>query len=581
MNLSFLPLVLPTLFASPAASLPAVTSPLGEVSLLAALPSDAFAVLHVPSPKALLASRETSRWVGFAMDAEWDSVLTEVVDSMDVDAGPGELSAWRERLLGSLADSSGVVGFACGEIAEDAPEPTIGLIVRGGEESSRLLRRFIGDDAARRPLPNGAEVLVSEAGRAELYYESNGLILVLSSPTIDESLVLAEECLNSMAAADEASLFDLPGIGNYRAANPAMEFVVDTTPFMEAIRDSEPDMDPFEQRAFESFASFRWVYSSFELGIGEEADWNLYAPYDKDSFIGSGLSFFGQADKSLFDHAPIESLSASVGAFDIKGFAAWVLGEIENKSEEDHANAMAGLSGIQSAMGVDLMDDIIGNMTGQFLGFSSAPDVNAATGMLSLVGMANTTTFAASLEETEPFLELVESLLSISGMGESVTSETRAVGSDGGEIELYQTAEEVGFDVLLGVGAGRLFFSTDPKTRASYFDLTGGKDSAKSIMDDPRRKAAVSGAEGAIITIQPTAGFADVVESTGELLELFMGEFIPDQDPELNPNGAEPDTSISTAAGKVADLIRRYFSGTMTGEVQIGDGLIHLRTIAR
>lgn len=576
MNLSFLPLLVSTFTPGP---LPAPAP--AEVNLLAALPAETFAVLHVPNPKAITASRETSRWVAFAMDAEWDSLLTGLVKSVDVDAAPEELSAWRERILGSLADSSGLVGFASGALKKDGPNPTIGLMVQGGEESSRLLRRFIGTDARSASLPNGAEVLLSELGRAELYYESNGLILLLSSATVEESMSVAEECLNSLTAANATSLFHLPGIAKHRPDEPTMEFAVDTSPFIQAIREAEPDMEPFQRRAVDSLASVRWVYSSFELGLGEEADWNFYAPYDEDSMIGSALKFFGEADKSLFANAPIESVSATVGAFDINGFATWVLGEIEDTSEEVHAQAVAGLSGIQTAIGVDLMTDIVGNMSGQFLGFKSAPNAAAGGGMVSMVGLADPTTLVALMEDTEPFLDMVESLLNISGMGDSVTSESRAMGSDGGEIELYRTTEDVGIDLVVGVGEGRVFLSSDPATRAAYFDLTNGTGSSKSVLDDPKRKKAVAAASGALLTVQPTAGIADVVEGFGEWADMLMGDFIPDQDPELNPNRTQPETSITVATSRLADLIRRYFSGTMTGEVRVGNGLMHMRTAAR
>ena len=52
MTLSILPLLVSTF----AAALPAA-----EVNLLAGLPSDTFAALHIPDPKALIARRETSR----------------------------------------------------------------------------------------------------------------------------------------------------------------------------------------------------------------------------------------------------------------------------------------------------------------------------------------------------------------------------------------------------------------------------------------------------------------------------------------------------------------------------------------
>ena len=591
MNLFLVPLLVSTLSPAAIAGPPAGLSagppagPTADVNLLAALPSDAFAVLHVPNPRALMASRETNRWVAFATDAEWDSLLAGMLTALDLssedsEAAPEEVSAWRERVLGSFADSTGMVAFASGVLSENGPDPTIGLMVKGGEESSRLLRRFIGTDAKPTQLPNGAEVLLSDAGRAELYYEANGLILLLSTPNVEDSLAVAEECLNSMTAGDTQSAFDLPGVAARRPAAPTVEFVIDTRSFFDQLLKDASDLEPMQQRAIESMATIRWVYSAFELGTGEEADWNLYMPYGEDSLVGSALSFFGEADTSLLAHAPMSSLSATVGAFDLGGFSAWVLEEVKNASEELHGQAVAGLSGIQSAIGVDLMTDVLGNMTGQFLGFSSAPGPTQS-GMVSMIGMTDPQTLVALVEDTDPLLDMVESLLNVTGMGDSVTSETRAIGSDGGEIEIYKTTEDLGLDVAIGVGEGRIMISADPETRPAYFDLVEGKESAKSVLDDPKRKKAVAAAAGAVVTIQPTVGFADLIDGMGEWFDLFVGgDFIPDQDPELNPNREEP-VSMAVAAGRVADLVRQYFSGTMTAEARIGDGLVHLRTIAR
>ena len=576
MTLSILPLLVSTFAAAP---------PAAEVNLLAGLPSHTFAALHIPNPKALIARRETSRWVAFATDAQWDPLLRNLLSSFGEEASPEEFSAWRERVLGSLADSTGMVAFVAGSPKDDGPDLTLGLLVEGGEESARLLRRFVGDDATPTPLAGGQEVLLSQSGRAELYYESNGLILLLSTPKMEGSLSIAEACLSSLAKGDSSSLFDLPGVAELRPGAPSFEFVADSSPFFEAIRAEQPDMDPFQERTVDAFATVRWMYSSMEIGVGEVADWNVYAPYATESMLGSALAFFGEADTSLLAHAPIEAISATVGAFDVNGFSKWVLEQVEEASEDLHAQALAGLSGIQAATGVDLMASLIGNITGQFLGFSSAPEVDPGDASQMLMGMSDPQTLVVFVDDGDPYLDLIDSLIGLTGMDSEITSETLALPGDrAAEMDLYrfQADEEISVDLAVGVGDGRVMLSSDPKARVAYFDLLGGKTSAKSVLDDPDRKQALAAASGALITIQPTLGFADLIEGLSGYLTTMAGlGFIPDQDPELNLEEESLAEDISYATKGVADLIRQYFSGTMTSELKVGNGLIHMQTAAR
>ncbi|MGK0480746.1 MAG: hypothetical protein ACJAQ3_000711 [Planctomycetota bacterium] len=549
-----------------------------ESSLLAALPSGTIAALHVPNPRALIASRETNRWVGFATDPQWDRFIGQSLAAIGDNVAAAEVRAWRENVLGSMSDSTSMVLFLAGDPSDNATPPTVGLIARGGDESAKLLRRFIGTDAKKVTLAGGEEVLLSASGRAELYYEANGLILVLSTPTVDESRAIAEECFASLMDGELPALFAQPGVAERRRPEAAFELAVDMDLIWNAAKRTQTNSSAFEKRLFESASSMGWLYGSGELGLGEETDWNFYAPYAAKSILGEALGFFGEADRSLLGTAPADAVSATVGAFDISGFAQWALGITQEVSEEAHAQALAGLSAAKAAVGIDLMKEIITPMTGQFFGFSSAPSAKDADSLMALAGVG-TSTLVALTQNTDPLLDLVESLVEMSGMGQGITSETMALGTDDREMELYRSDETTGIPITLGVGDGRVLVSMDAGGSNAYLDLLLGKEGAMALLDVEDLKQAAKNASGAIITIQPTVAFANVLDGAAEMMDAFsaatwLPEWAPNEEEEAPP-------SMVDAMGGVSALAREYFSGTTTTEIKIGRGLIHLHTYSK
>ncbi|QDV05360.1 hypothetical protein Poly30_08570 [Planctomycetes bacterium Poly30] len=575
----------------PVASLGGPTAGLPvEAGLLAALPAEASLVIHLPNPKALMASRETNRWVGFATDAEWGRLLGPVLAAVGDDVTESEVAEWRERVLGALEDSTDLVGFATGL---DDQEASLGLIVRGGEKTAALLRLFIGGDARVETIDGGHEVLLSAAGRAELYYEFEGLIMVLSTPTVEGSKAVASGCLASLAEGELPPLFLHKGIAERRRPGAAFEFALDLsdltateeTGFDENGKlpigggSSADGMDKLMDELKTAASSVQWVYGTGELGLGETANWNLYAPFDSTSLIGKALGFFGEADKSLLAAAPAGSISATVGAFDINGFTRWALDTTRKFSEDAYEQAMGGLSAAKSAVGVDLLEDIVGPMRGQFLGFSTAPSTEQGGSLLALTNVGSTT-FIALTEETDPLLDLFDSLLEMSGMGDTITNEQFAVAGGTEEMELWRSDASTGLPVTIGVGNGRLLISSDAAGSQAYLARMKGEEGVAALLDDKDLAGAVAGASGAIITIQPTVAMADALEGLGAMMDSMNPEvWLPDQD--MEDGGDEEEAVLMTMTEtmrNVASLARQYFSGTTTSEFVIGDGIVELRT---
>ncbi len=614
---AFLPLqaalALPLLGGSPA--------PLAHQgqSLLAALPEDTFLVARLPDPKALLAQRETSSWVAFAMDSQWDVFLPELLLGMEEPEWAAAAPAWRGRILGALGDANEVVGFASGPV-EQGLEPTLGLFVRGGAESTALLKELVGPGAQSVEMEGGHKVLITEGesseeeeGRAELFYEKDGLVLFVSSESVDRSRGVAMGCLGALAAGGApVGPYAIPGLAKMRRPGAAMEIALDMGPIWRAAADeflpdgdqSEPGVfaigggddseswDKVVAELFDAGSSMEWLYADWEVGLGETLSAHVSMPYAEDSILGELFSFLGAADPSLFSQVPATAISATIANIDLLGMTKWGLGLVKGYSEEAYGQAQGALAGGQAALGLDIVEDLIGNMTGEFIGFSSVPSFELGDEKTELAG-ERPTTVVASLKDSEPLLELVEGVLPLTGLDAAFSSETVELGEGGAEMELWKAAESLGLPVVIGVGHKRMLFSLDPVGGEAYLGLLRGASDGGSITDDKAQREAMQSASGAVITWQPTASGADIMESLGamagdmmeeeiELLEFESEEdFTEEELAELQQEIRALSVHFEESLDGMAALWREYFDGSSMTELQFNGGMMSIKTETR
>ena len=600
----------------------AAPAPLADAGLLAALPADAVGAFHVLNPKALMASRETNRWVGFCTDPAWESAMVWFSSRVfELELSEAELEEWYSRFLAAMEDSTGMVGFLSGPVDPDT-DPEGGLIVRGGETTAALLRHLMGENMRAETLEGGGTVLVSDEESGEepdeesgeegvsLYYEKDGLIMVLFAATVDDSKALANSCLASLASGAVPKVFGQSGVAERRSANAAIEFALDLSTVFEGLLSEtvesesdegevlgigggspDPGMDELKNRLLESATSVEWMYGSGELGVGEEAEWNVYLPYDPKSLVGEALGFFGEADKSLLSAAPAGSLSATVASFDISGFSQWALALTESLSKDAHAQAMGALGAAEAAVGVNVLEDIVEPMKGQFFSFSSTVNADDADSLMALTDIG-ATTWVALTEDTDSLLDLFETVIDMSGMGDAITAEEVSLGDGAEEMEVWRSDSSTGLPLTVGVGHGRLMISTSESGSRSYLERLKDAEKNGGMLDDAALAKAVERTSGSFITIQPTAAFADALEGMGEMLSAMAPElWLDDEDAEWAEGDEELEeifedefeaaiademASMNEIIKDLAALGRQYFSGTTTSEVRIKGGLVHI-----
>lgn len=588
-------------------------------SLLAALPEDTFLVARLPDPKALLAQRETSSWVAFAMDSQWDVFLPKLLLTMDEPEWAATAPAWRSRILGALGDANEVVGFASGPY-EQGVEPALGLFVRGGAESTTLLKELVGPDAQSVEMEGGHTVLVTEResseeeeGRAELFYEKDGVVLFVSSESVARSRGVVAGCLGALTAGGAPKgPYAIPGLAKVRRPGAALEIAVDMEPLWRAASDeflpgadqSEPgvlaigggdDSESWNEvvaELLDAGSSMEWLYADWEVGLGETLSSHISMPYAEDSILGELFGFLGAADPSLFSQVPATAISATIVNIDFLGMTKWGLGRVKGYSEEAFDQAQGALAGGQAALGLDIVEDLIGNLTGEFVGFTSVPSFELGDEKTEFAG-ERPTTIVASLKDSEPFLELVESVLPLKGLDAAFASETVELGEGGTEMELWKAAESLGLPVTIGVGHKRMLLSLDPQGSEAYLGLMGGASGGRAITHDKAQREAMQGASGAVITWQPTASGADIMESLGamtegaieeeiELLEYESEEdFTEEERAELEQEVRALNAQFEEALDGMAALWREFFNGSSITEMHIRGGLMSIKTETR
>lgn len=546
--------LLPLTFLAPAPTVPT------SGDLLSAIPDTALIAVHGSNPKALIASRDTNDWVAFALDAEWNTIIDQFAGAADQGVTAKEIQSWRNVFIGAMADTTGFVGFV--DFADDWNDPVVGLIAHGGAECQGLLRQMVGEGAATIELGSGRSALVGEAGRAELFYEGEGLVMILSAGSIDKAKELADTCLNRLGNPDAAGPFAIEAVGAERR-DAAFEFAVNLQPVWARVTAEEAPMKGMEKRAFDSVSSVDWLYGSVSFGDGETADWEFVAPFAQESLLGDLLGFFGSANTATFGTVPSTATQATIGSFDVAGAVDWALGLVKEQSEDDHAQVMGGIEAAGGMLGMDLMNDVIKQFDGQFLYFNSNESI--IIDGTPLPG-AQAPTAVVFMRETEAMIDVIEQVLQMSGHGASMVSDERElVGKDEG-IELWRPTKDAQLQATVGLGAQRLIVSAAPKALNAYFDLLDGTEGTKSMLADKRLEEAAKRTNGAIVSLQATDAMADVIS---QLAETYAS-FITTIDFGFGEIGRSEEIGQMVAgADRVAGLIRQYFDGSMTTEFKI------------
>lgn len=541
--------------------------PAAAADLLSTIPDGAIAAFHAPSPKALIASRDTSDWVQFMLDARWELVIDDLSSFMDEDEVAEEIKSARRLLIDAFADTTGAVGFIEWDAKSD--DLTLCLVAQAGPECSTLLRRFIGQDAAPGTLGDGKPILVGEAGRAELYYEAEGMVILVSASSIDASKAVAEGCIARLGNAAASGPFAMPGVAKERGP-AAFEFAVNLASLWDMAAADVEGEGEFGEALARSARTIEWVYGSMGFGDGEAAEWRFAAPYGTGTLIGEAISFFGEADTSILSTVPAGALQATVLSFDVGGFADWALAQIAKESDESLAQAKGAIDGASQALGINIWDDVVHNLKEQFLYYSTGESM--VFDGVEVPG-AFAMTAVSYVKDSDVMIDIADSILQLAGIASDLDSGERTLPGEGegGEVELWINSKSTGTKMALGVGAGRVALSSSPTDLGKYFDLASGVQGAGRMLDNKALSSSTKALRGAMISIQSTAMMADsarqMVDAYADMMEDLATMF-GGQNTKL--------TSMRTAADRLASMIEQYFEGATTSQIQVEGGMIRM-----
>lgn len=558
---------------------PAAPAPTPSDALLSVVPADALVCVHAPNPKALIASRDTNAWMAFALDARWESVIDDLTPLMADDraeAIAAQVKTMRRTLIEAAEDCTGAVVFVDVETAGSAPR--VGLVAAAGPRFTQVLRRVVGENANEIQLAEGITALVDDSRRAELFLERGGYAMAFSAESTEAARAMALSSLERLESPEPAGPLALPPVAARRRAC-ALEVAVNMNPVWSQWLRAEGPFEGVEARAAQAVSSLEWMYGAATLGDGEDASWEFVVPYGEETLIGDFLGFFGAADASLLRDVPASATTATVVSLDVGGMVDWILGMVEGNDQTAFLRIMGGIDAASGVIGFDILDDVVRNFTGDFVMF------NEPTGLrfedFTMPGDAPT--FIARIEDSETMLDVVDTVMELSGMGSLTVSSDRALPS-GDEVELWTATEKAPMGMGMGVGAGRLIFSMsgDGTGVGNYLDLVANAEGSRSFLSNDAVRAASESASGAAFTVQPTAAAATVIEQMSRMWAKMLddlAEAFSDLDPEGNSAaGAEVPESrrILAAADRISAMIRQAFNGTTTTELHVDGGTIRM-----
>ncbi len=563
-SISLLPLLLPTLLA-PATTSPAVTP---ARDLLAAVPASAILAVNVPNPKALIASRETNDLIAFAMDPEWQAITNLLLAEFEEEELAAEIETWRKTVISALSDATGLVLFVDPGFGDNGP--TLGIIAEGGPDTTAFLRGLLPSDAAL-SIDNGTMTTVMTADQTEVFHSSNGLAMVISSSSKESAVRVSAACLTGIDGPAPRGPFAVPAIAAERRP-AAVEIAVNLSLLWAELERTDSPAEGIERQIADAVSTVDWMYGSVSFGKDEESDWEFVVPYGTETLLGGLLGFFGQADSELLATIPAGASSGMVLAFDVAGFTDWALELVRSTSPETHEMMMSGLSAITEMVGIDIMGDVVHNMTGQFLTFTSTATVSSEGSVLA--GM-QATTVVISVKDAEPFVDMVDGLLEMGGFGSAVESSTVPIEGDDDGVELWRVDPGLGTELIIAAGAGRIALSIDSEGFEKYLARASADEGVTSFLSDPAMAKAAESLSGAVVSIQSMAAGADAFQASMRNVESMLSSF-PSPDGEAAPLG-----QMMEAADRLVVLVRQYFEGTITSELQIADGRIRYRSRTR
>ena len=558
------PILLPYLLA-PILS-PAPTASLAD-GLSRAIPADFGLVVLLDDLDNILQGEERGDLARFLTDPRWLSLADYYIDDtfrseylghwLTEDEAPFAEQVWAcvrsvkagalgksdftdedGNLLVVLATDGGLLG-RLQVLFENSPDPLRSVELEGLD---------VGEGVG--------PMLVEDARKSTLAFERDGIfVLSYGDPGWIEEALLAT--LASVSGANESDHEDLWWLATEdRLAGAQLECFVQL---------DEADQADFSEGLGLPVESVGPLYLALAAGEGRNAEGRVRFEMEAPELLGELADCALEPDLGLLQLAGADDLGAYVAAFDwisLLDFGLGLAGEAESFDE--------GLAAVDEMLGMSVMDDLLGNLTGQLLVVYTRSSAIAAfsEGDEPLDGFLPI--FAFQLDDSEPFLDLIESVLPMMDLFDLEEAHQEISGADAwlvpGEAFEMDEVTELG----LALTEDFLIFGGGQGVRDLIGRLAG--ESGEEPYGLAVADEVAAELTGCVVSLSSTAAVMALLPEIidGMAADAFEGL-------EGNP---DPEFTIE-AIELVIEIATDHLSGFSLGEWVLDRNAITLRTLSR
>ncbi len=358
-------------------------------SLLESVPRESAMMISVAEIASLRADLGRNAWVRMLGDDEvaplWDWVKDqeewkELAESADVPISPFELiSSLHGSVVGFMAVSeSGVAGG--GVLIEPGPDRSefdehVDLLFEHRSQG-RVVTYETYQDVELTLFETEGDA-AEQAAELGIFFEVDGITGVVGSVGRDYALELCHSVIDRrLGAVDPPGLIDEPLLLEARGGRaPArVEFFVDTNRMVDAFPEEARVSDESTKELVDllGVSGLSWVHAEWEPGTGERSDLSLRVRLPTEAYIGEFLAHLTPAPVEVGRLLPFDSTRIGLYGLDVWEIYRSVWDLVAELSPDDYEQARAQLDMMgQSMGGVDIEEDFLAQLSGQFASFSA------------------------------------------------------------------------------------------------------------------------------------------------------------------------------------------------------------------
>ncbi|MEM1450522.1 MAG: hypothetical protein AAF957_09205 [Planctomycetota bacterium] len=512
-------------------------APIPQDQVLDLLPAGSPIVLAVGDLAGAIAAEEKPAWIAFMTDPRIRDIFSAVTELDD------ELESGEERqILMEVVRSIRGGGFA----VTDANLGTLVGALRVTDDFVPAMTRLVGamdDEMVESDVLGMKGLRTLESGMEGLTLVEVGGLMLFGGGSHD----MVDEELKSVVEAMEDSSGDArwwTSSAAPRVDGPMVELFLSL--------DVVADMEAEFAEVFDDPGS---AYLGLGVGEGREGAATLWMDFGPNEFMRALAPAFGEADAGLLDLAPQGALAVTALNVDIGALlqAAFLLsGDADAESAYS-----AALEAGSSTLGVDIEEEILGNLTGDmaFVQWPVPADLLGAEDPEAVAAIAPTLMFGIS--DSEPFYTLIETAEGFLGPAGLEAVEI----SDG---TIWSTEPVPGVEISLALTETQLILGTSDRVDA-LLARSGGPKGA-GMLGETELAAAGEMLEGAYISaVNLAEGFGMAVAALES--DTAMADDTPEEVAEMMID------AMSIAA--------EYLDGPAFMSMSVGAKVVDVRMVTR